>query len=206
MDLFLCPLPTALTTIAAAGCPERFGQIQKFAFQRLQTTPSFTPTSILLQATWTPLLAATDSTKVVISPFLNNVIINSGDALTEGGNDNTTLNGIARLLGLGYATVTAELRNVPSTLATALRALTVESAQNGYTNLWCYMFNGEQKIIADKIGSTNPGFPVYNLVVTDVHSEGFNKDNIFKVSFSMAPGWSENFTIYKPTTWNPLTL
>lgn len=33
-----CPANAALTTIPAQGCVETFGQIQKVAFQRLQTS------------------------------------------------------------------------------------------------------------------------------------------------------------------------
>ena len=46
-----CPANAALTTIPAQGCVESFGQIQKVAFQRLQTSAgeknSFANKSIL---------------------------------------------------------------------------------------------------------------------------------------------------------------
>lgn len=206
MDLFACPLPTAIADIPATDCPVKFDQIQKFAFQRIQDTPSFTPTNILLVSTWHALLIAADDTKVVITPYMNSVVIPAGDALTEGGNDNTTLNGIPTLRGLGFVNVTAELRNVDADTAAGLRALTPESAQNGFTNLQVYLFNREKKIIGSLESSRVAGFPVYNLVVTDVSSEGFGKDNIYKVQFAMAGGWSEFHASYKPTAFNPLTL
>lgn len=206
MDLFACPLPDALADIPATDCPVKFDQIQKFAFQRIQATPSFTPTNILTVPEWHALLIAGDDSKIVITPYLNSVVIPPGDALTEGGNDNTTLNGIPTLRGLGFVNVTAQLRNVSAETAAGLRALTAESTQNGFTNVWVYMFNRFRKIIGSLESARVAGFPVYNLIVTDVSTEGFGKDNIYNVQFAMAGGWSEFWQEYAPTTFNPLNL
>jgi hypothetical protein len=56
-----CPANAALTTIPAQGCAQSFGQIQKVAFQRLQSAGvanSFTIEEVTLLADWTPLLTA----------------------------------------------------------------------------------------------------------------------------------------------------
>lgn len=210
MDLFQCPLPDALVDIPPVDCPIKFDQLQKFAFQRLQTTPSFTPESILLKATWDALIAASDDTKVVVTPYLNSVLLPAGEILTEGGNDNTTLNGIPTLRGLGFVNVTAQLRNVKSEVAEALRALTPESSQNGSTNVWVYFFNRFRKIFGSEETVESvlyvKGFPIYNFYVSDVSSEGFGKDNIYNVQFAMEGGWSEFWQQYSPTDFNPLAL
>ena len=208
MDLFKCPLPTALQEIGTVGCPVKFDQIQRVLFQRKQATSSLTDTSILTEATFTPLLAADDDTRMVISPYLNNFVIAKNDILKEGGNDNTTLNGIPRILGIGFAAVTAELRNVNSDIADAMRSYTPESSQNGSTNLWAYFINKDGKIIGklNADGTHVDGFDVYNLGVPDVSSEGFAKDNIYFIDWAMAGGWSEGWKIYSPTDFNPLNL
>jgi hypothetical protein len=126
--LFTCPPPTALATIPTQACPERFDQIVRFFFQRKQSTASFTTTTIKTSATWTPLLAATDSTKVIGSPQIPNVVIPAGEIAKEGGNDNTTINGIPRLLGLNHVGVTANLLDANSAVRAALRGLASESA------------------------------------------------------------------------------
>jgi hypothetical protein len=204
--LFACPPPTALTTVPSQACPEKFDQIVRFGFQRMQTTPSFTTTTLLAQATWTPLLTAADSTKVILSPLIPNVVIPVGEVLKEGGNDNTTINGIPKLAGRSFAAVTAQLQNVQAAVRAALRKLAAESAlQPGFTNLWMYMFNRYGQIITD-VSSTNcPGIPVYNVYVGDVGTEGLNKDNIANISFDLAPGWSDTVQIFTPS-FNPLTL
>lgn len=205
--LFVCPPPESLTAIPTQACPERFDQIVRFGFQRKQATPSFTPTTILLEATWTALMAETDDTKLVLSPLIPNVVIPPGEVLKEGGNDNTTINGIPKLAGRGFAAVTAQLQDVEMAVRAALRALASESAlQPGFTNLWMYMFNRYGQIIAALESTTNPGIDVYNVMVGDTGTEGLNKSNVNNLSFDLAPGWSDNVVLYKPTAFNPLNL
>lgn len=70
-----CPAETALPNVPAITCPESFGQVQKVAFQRLTkgdgSKNSFTSEkAITALASWTSLLSAADSTKVVVSPYI----------------------------------------------------------------------------------------------------------------------------------------
>ena len=98
MNLCTCPAAEALTTIPSAGCPESLGQIQKIAFQRLRkadgTKNSFTSqNSILLKASWTALMAASDGTKIVLSPYVQAPTNEPGSPRTFGGG-NETLGGV----------------------------------------------------------------------------------------------------------------
>lgn len=198
--LFTCPPPTALATIAAQACPERFDQIIKIFIQRTQVTPSFTHANILLSATWTPLLVAADSTKVVKTPAIPNIVIPPGGIAKEGGDDNTTINGIPRLLGLQHVSVTAMLIDADKTTRAALRGLATESSISaGYTGLWAYFVNRYGQVIASISGANDAGFPIYNFVVGDVGTQGFNKVNEANLSFDLAPGWSDNAVMYTPS-------
>lgn len=204
-SLFNCPPPAELPDIPDFTCPEAWDQIQKFAFQRIQATPSFTATTIKAAATWTPLLAASDDTKIVITPYIPGVVIPPGEILKEGGNDNTTLNGIPRINGLGFVAVTSQTQNIPAAIRTALQSFVSESAiQPGFTNIWMYMFNRFGQIIANADGS---GIPVYNILGGDVGTEGFNRPNMMNFGFDLAPGWSKTATLFTPTVpFNPLNL
>lgn len=206
--LFTCPPPAVLAAIPAQSCPERFDQIVRFMFQRKQGTASFTETNILLSATWTPLMTAVDSTKIIGSPQIPNVVIPPGEVQKEGGNDNTTINGIPRLSGLQFVPVTANLLDADKSVRAAIRALASESAiQPGYTNLWVYMINRFGQIIGSLNGSNVEGIPVYNVVVGDTGTEGFNKTNVANLTFDLAPGWSDAVKMYTPTApFNPLNL
>jgi hypothetical protein len=203
--LFLCPPGTALSTIPSQACPEVWDQIVKFAFQRKQTTPSFTSATIKVAATWTPLLTATDSTKVVITPYIAGVVIPPGEVLKEGGNDNSTINGIPRITGLGFVPVTAQPQSLQAAVRTALQGLGSESALSpGFTNIWVYFFNRFNQIIANADGS---GFDAYNIMGGDAGTEGLGKLNTMKWGFDLAGGWSSTATLYNPTApFKPLNM
>ena len=69
-----CPGLAALKSIPNATCSEGFGQIQKVIFQRLRQDNGkpnafTTEKPITKLANLTPLLAANDSTKIVVSPY-----------------------------------------------------------------------------------------------------------------------------------------
>lgn len=208
MDLFACPAPTALANIPATTCPVRWDQVQKLFIRRIGSAAALTTSSILLSATITPLLSAADSTKLLITPYIGNLVFPPSEILAEGGNDNTTLNGIRQFRGLGFVTVTGLIRNISAAAAAKIRALTPESAlQPGETNLEFFGVNKDGKVIGQNPASTTvKGFPLYNLALSDVSSEGFAKDNVYNLSFDLAPGWSEYHAMYTPTDYNALTI
>lgn len=208
-DLFTCPQPTALASAPNPTCPVRFDQIQKMGIRRISGATALTTATVLLAATITPLLSATDNTKLLISPWLSNFIIPNSEPLKEGGNDNTTINGIPKLNGFGFVNVTFQLKNVESTTADAMRALASESANSvaGTTNLEGFFFTKDGRIVGDNPSSTAfKGFKLYNFAVSDAGSEGLNKDNNFNCSFDLEPLWSKTFKVLTPTDWNPLSV
>lgn len=203
MNLFTCPPPAALASIPAQSCPVRFDQIQKFAFQRKQSAAPFAnEAAIQTQANWTTLLAAVASTKVIVSPYANNIIIPQTEALTEGGNDNTTIGGVTRLMGGGNTVVTGEFRNISKEVWLALAALTAESSITaGFSNLTAFFFNKDGNIIHNNLF----GFDIFNWFVSDPGSEGFNKDNVVAFRFEMKYGWAKAAALTVPT-FNPLNI
>lgn len=203
MSLFTCPAPSALGAIPAIACPIRFDQIQKIAFQRKQSSAPFASESALnTQSNWTTLLTASNATKVIVSPHLTNLVIPPSEALTEGGNDNTTLNGMTRLMGGSNVTVTAELRNASAEAILALKALTSESAiMAGFSNLSGFFFNKDGKIIHNDLF----GFDIFNFFISDPGSEGYLKDNVCTVRFEMKYGWADAAALSSPS-FNPLNL
>ena len=207
-DLFSCPAPTAIASIPNDSCPIRWEQVQKLLLRRITGAEALTTATVLLSATITPLLSAADATKIVVSPFLSNVVFPPNEILKEGGNDNTTLNGVPQLRGLGFTNVTFQLKNASAAVAAALAAITAETAvQPGQTNIEALLVNKDGKVIAKNPASTTVvGFPIYNFVLTDVSSEGFGRDNVYNGSFDLAPGWSDKHAMYTPTDWNALTI
>lgn len=206
-NLLVCPTPAFLADVPSQTCPVKFDQIQRFLLTRLSATP-FTETNILLEATWTPRMIASDNTKIVGTPKFAGFTLPILEPLKSGGNDNTTINGVASLDGLPFVPIPPfTIRNMNSIVAKALRALASESApQPGETNLGVYFVNRFGNIIYRKSGANALPFPLYNFVVSDVGSDGLNRDNAHGITSDLEPGWSQDFAMLPVPLFNLLTI
>lgn len=198
-----CPLPVSLTAIVAQACGVDMGQIQKMAFQRTQATPSFTAATILLLATWQPLIAANDNTKIVVTPFIGgDPIIEAGEAITTGGGDNSTLNGVEEITGVNPSVFSTTFNSLPPSTEKQLKALMCEKA------LTVYFFLEGGRIVSKEITNTpandEVGLPVQSLFVSDRNNAGFGNKDTNSMRFSLLKGWSEDIAIFTPTDFNPL--
>lgn len=152
-------------------------------------------------------MSAVGSTKIVGTPLFSGLVIPPGEALTEGGNDNSTLNGVAELRGLGTVHVTGQFKNLDADVRAALRKLTQESVTPGGTNLWAYGVNRFGQLIYLSNATTGVlGIKIYNFVTPDVGSEGFNRDNITPFAFDLEPGWSDGVKVLSVPAFSLLTL
>lgn len=202
-----CPAAAALPNIPKFECSEGFGQIQKIAFQRLSTSDGVnkfdSTNAIETLASWTSLLTAVDSTKIVISPFVENPTQDGGDARTYGGG-NDTLGGMSKIIGSEPTTLTVQLRDVPQNVIKELKKLMCE-AQNG--NLGAYLFddNGRIEAIQDETtATTHYPIPIRALFVGDKIHGGLENPDSNTMSFQFAPNYSDNLAIVTPS-FNPLT-
>lgn len=204
-----CPAATALTTIPNVACAENFGQIQKVAFQRLRqadgTVNSFTSTaSILLKASWTALLAATNGTKIVISPYINAPADSGGDArMSSGGNDD--LGGVATVLGGNPVQFDGSLRSIPQSVIKAMKELQCE-ANAGNLGVFLFDENGNIEALQDQTTQTTYyPIPIRALFIgSKIHGNYDAKDSNL-ISWQYPDNYSDNLVIVKPTDFNPLT-
>lgn len=126
-----CPAGAALPDVPVIKCSESFGQVQKVAFQRLMkddgSKNSFTSEkAITALASWTPLLSAEDSTKVVVSPYIQAPTAEAGAARTFGGG-NETLGGVEEIIGREPTPFTGVIRKAPQAVIKALKEMQCES-------------------------------------------------------------------------------
>lgn len=204
-----CPAATAITSIPAITCPESFGQIQKVAFQRIyssgSTKNSFTTLAdIKLLASWTALLSAADSTKIVVSPYIEAPTAEAGAARTFGGG-NESLNGIEEIIGREPTPFSAVIRKAPQSVIKAIKDLQCESAVH---NLGVYLFDELGNIGAIQDGSTPTTYypiPVQSFFVGDKTLGGLEAPDNNAISWSFKPNWSDDLAIVVPTDFNPLT-
>lgn len=203
-----CPAASALTTIPAQGCAESFGQIQKVAFQRLTSAGvknSFTTSAdIKLKASWTALMSAADSTKVVISPYIQAPTVEAGAARTFGGG-NETLGGIEQVIGREPTPFTGVIRAVSQSIIKKIKELQCESIAD---NLGVYLFDENGNICALQDQTTATTFypiPIRALFVGDKTFGGLEAPDSNAIQWSFLPNYSDDLAIVKPTDFNPLT-
>lgn len=209
MSICKCPAATALTDIPAVTCTESFGQIQKVAFQRIYssgtTKNSFTTSAAIdKKASWTALLSANDSTKVVVSPYIQAPTSEAGAARTFGGG-NETLGGVEEIIGREPTSFSAVLRRIPQNVIKALKELQCESWAD---NLGVYLFdeNGNIEAIQDEtVTTTYYPIPIRSLFIGDKTHGGLEEPDSNAISWTFLPNYSDNLKIVAPDDFNPLT-
>lgn len=197
----ICPLPAALANLPKRDCPENIGQIQKQILQRASANFSFADeTAAGLLINWTPLLTAPDDTKIITTEEFVNHVIPQAEAITEGGGDNTTLNGVEEVLGSGPLTVTAQYRNPTNAYIKAKKQLICE------TSLTFAYINNSKKIWMKQPGG--PGTPVFfipmqSFFISDAGSEGLNTADKSNWRYSLVDGWREDLVAITPSNFDP---
>ena len=203
-----CPAAAALTTIPVVNCPENFGQIQKVAFQRLRkadgTRNKFDATSAIgTLASWTALLAATDGSKIVVSPYINAPADSGGDArFTSGGNDD--LGGVAEVLGGNPVQFDGQIRSVPQSVIKAMKELQCEANAG---NLGIYLFdeNGKIEALQDQTTATTYyPIPIRGLFIGSKIHGNFDAKDANMISWQYPDNYSDDLAIVSPS-FNPLT-
>jgi hypothetical protein len=195
-----CPASASLTTIPTQDCAVNVGQLQKNVFQRegfrFDAEADPTPHDITKKADWLALKAAVNGTKVVVTPLIGgDPIITAGEPITNGGGDNSTLNGVEELQGTNPSVFTAVYKSLGSKLKSAMVGLECEK------NLVVYFVNQDNKIIANEIEpGVYTGFPVTGFHITDRNNAGFGTNDTFGVRFSLPARWDENLVILDPET------
>lgn len=204
--LINCPLPASINDLSDIVCPEIIGQVQKLVFQRRQSSAPFstfegaTAGGADLIASWDAYKTAVDDTKVATTPFFDSFTIPMVEAVTEGGDDNTTLDGAELVVGTTTVTVTGQFRNLP---AANLRQL---KAYNAEQNLTIYMINESGKIWGQNLtGDEFSGTSIYNFFIADGGNEGKNTHDKTAFRFSLRCGWRDNLVSVDPADFDALT-
>lgn len=149
-------------------------------------------------------MAATDGSKIVVSPYIEAPTQEAGAARTFGGG-NETLGGIEVIIGREPNSFSAVLRNIPQNVIKALKALQCEALTG---NLGVYLFdeNGKIEAIQDETTATTYyPIPVRSLFVGDKTHGGLEAPDSNAIQWSFLPNYSDNLKIVSPSGFNPLT-
>lgn len=206
--LFKCPPGPYLGGIVPTTCPIKWDQTQKMVFARKYANRFPNAGAFISAAMWQTLLNATDDSRLVITPYVSSLVVPATTVLTKGGNDNTTIDGVPEINGVGFATVKFQLKNISAETAQELRLLGTETMiQPGVSNIVGYFLQTSDAVVWNKTatGDKYDGFEIYNLVVTDIGNEGLNTNTMYDVQFDMKGGWSQWWG-YQVLPFNPRDL
>lgn len=197
-----CPAATALTEIVAEACGVNLKQIQKIAYQRSGNNfDGQAGSDILLLADWQTRTAAVDATKIVITPLVGgDPTIESGEAITTGGGDNSTLNGVEEVEGVNPSSFSCIFKGLSSKVESEMKELTCEKSLTVYL-----LLQGGLIACVEVVAATeHEGFPVQSVFTSDRNNAGFGTKDFVNHSFELAEGWSDSLVIVTPS-FNPLT-
>lgn len=212
-----CPKAAALTQPSDPTCNFKIEQVVKLALTRNVGNVYFdsdagTPVLITALSDWQGGKAETDDLKIITTPLFAGLTIPSSEAIEEGGNDNTTVNGIPIYLGEGVVQVSGFFRNLEPAIKTQLELLACESnaSASGTPQIGVYMFNRAGNIFhSSEVASPNDPIPIgiYNFRLGTRGTEGFAKDDIIPFTFYFDGDWDNNLAYTKRTDldFNPLT-
>lgn len=205
--LCTCPLGTEITDIYISDCPEEVGQIQKLLIQRVFSSAgvknSFTiaSTNPNVLATWTTVLAASDSTKVVQTPYLTNPVVEPGAPRTYGGG-NATLGGVEIIVGREATLFTASFLSASQRSIQDLKEIMCET-------VGVYLIDEYGRIIGISNSIASPTIcypiPVHGFFVGDKKLGGLEEPDMNELRFYFYPNWSDNLYIITPTNFDALT-
>lgn len=204
-----CPASASLPDVPNVTCAESFGQIQKVAFQRLRkddgTRNKFeTLKPITAKASWSPLLTAVDSTKIVVSPYIQAPTSEPGAPRTFGGG-NETLGGVEEIIGREPTPFSGVFRKIPQSIIKILKQLQCESWAD---NLGVYLFDENGSIEAEvdaTVATTYYPIPIRSLFISDKGHGGLEAPDNNAIQWVFLPNYSDNLKIVTPTDFNPLT-
>ena len=172
-------------------CGIRYGQVQKIAFTRIGNIFSNSSNPITDLASWTAFLSAEDSTKIVVTPYVEAPTMEGGDEKTFGGG-NATLDGIIMVLGSQPIRMSFALRNYPQTIISALKILMK------IKDLGVFLFNDNGGIICLQEGGTYLPIPIRALFVGDLILSGRIQPDRNTMKFSFKSNYSDRLVVVKP--------
>jgi hypothetical protein len=206
-----CPQGAAINDVSIVRCPESIGQVQKVTFQRVYSTGStknkfiVTSANPNLLASWTPLLAAADGTKVVQTPYIQAPVTEPG-AAREFGGGNETLGGIPIIIGREATTFTGNVLLTSQATIAELKTYQQE-ALNGGLGVFLNDEYGRVIGIADDVDTPTEIYPIpiASLFVGDKMLGGLEGADLNAISWRFPPNWSDKLVIVTPTDFNALT-
>jgi hypothetical protein len=217
----ICPPATELSDIPATVCGKGMGQIQRYLLLAAGkviwdsgTPANNVPVTIVNdliedKTGWDVLKTATDLTKVIRTPLIGGDSgITAGTELTEGGGDNSTLNGATLSNGTNPADGIARFDNLDKDQIKAFREIYCYFKAVGSGSVEMYMISQDNTLWARKSGVLITGFPLQKFYLGAKGNAGLNSRDSNEMTFQLEADYDEyltpiavNFNILSPAVY-----
>ena len=207
----ICPPATELESIPDTVCGKGMLQIQRYLFvvggQVIWDTaapadniPVTIASEVIEDITgWNTLKAAADLTKVIRTPLIGGDSgIEPGTELTEGGGDNTTLNGATLSNGTNPADGTARFDNLDKDQIVAFRKLYCYFQGAGIGSVEVYWISQDNTLWVRKDGNKVTGFPLQKFYLGTKNNTGLNSRDSNIMTFQLEADYDEYLTPINP--------
>lgn len=212
-ELCVCPDDEILTEIPTAECAFDMDQVQKLAFATegnviwdsatgggLGDGSPQVDSQVDTLADWQARRVAVDSTKIVVTPRIGaDPIIEAGEQITSGGNDNSTFDGLVEDNGTGPSNFSVAFKSISTDQEVAMKGIRCKNPE-------VYFFLKGGLIACRKVKGTenHVGFRAYSYFLSDRNNAGFGTKDTHTMSFQLKEGWSEELVIVTPADFNPI--
>lgn len=207
-----CPPSTKMEAIPATTCKTNIGQIQRFFIVRAGqviwdtgTPANNIPATIASDALeditgWNTLFTAVDDTFVAKTPLVGgDSAITAGTPITNGGGDNTTLNGETQYNGVNPAEFVTRFDSLSSEQIAAFRKIMCEPS------IEVYLVNNAGKVFGWKNGDLVTGIVVTNFFLGTKTNAGFGTRDASQLTFQLPANYDEYLYSFEPSGWKALT-
>ena len=190
-----CAGDVVLETVVPDECQDPFGKDARFIFQKLDDANNLFvngTNGIEEESSWDGLADATDNTKIVVTPILEDVEFASAAVLE----DSENLDGAPNAVGPGPQLVTAMIRNPTSAQFDALSSL---SCQKGVLTL--YRLNNNGKIGARGVGADRAGIKISRntfIVLPPIKGTTRADQEKLPIQFYLPADWYKTFVVVTP--------
>lgn len=200
-----CPAGAHLADLQIADCKESLGQIQKVIIQRRYGSAGvlnkIAATDIKSKTAMAALATAADSTKIIISPYIQNPTTTPGEARTFGGG-NQTLGGVEIVIGREATAFEGVIYQEKQSTIKTMKEYSCE-------DIGVYLIdeNGNIGAIKDNTKDEYRPIPLRSFFVGDKNLGGYEEPDSNAIRWSFLPNWSDDLEIIKQTDmdYNPLT-
>lgn len=197
---------TEIPDVPLYDCVEKIGQVQKILLQKtyassgVRNSLTIATANPNVIATWTPLLAAADATKVVQSPFMSSVEWGEGEAVTDGGGEDS-IDGVEEIVATDPTTFAGRLYKTHPASIKALK-------NYGCLDLSVCFINQYGKIVGESEDSAAASpttfyfIPIQTFWVGDLVGGGRTGRDYYPIRFSLPENWSNDLYFVTPSDFD----